>query len=328
MAEFGTLQLEFQYLSDITQNLIFKEKVDKVRQVLAKAEKPKGLYWNYMSPITGEFTAGKDFVVLFKILPHWVHECTILEHVSIGALGDSFYEYLLKASIMFQDEEARQMYDAAMDAFVANDLVRTSSKSSLMYIAEMKNGIVEDVVGHLACFAGGMFALGAHMNSKLSSDSRKERDMEIGKNFTNTCRESYIRSTTKIGPELFRFNEYLEATTDIDGEKGYILRPEVIESYFILYRLTGDSKYREWGWEAAKAIEKYSKAGPGRGYSGIRDVYSYSPEQDDVQQTFYLAETLKYLYLLFSTNDLISLEKWVFNTECHPLPIKANNPNY
>lgn len=109
---------------------------------------------------------------------------------------------------------------------------------------------------------------------------------------------------------------------------GYILRPEVIESYLMLYRITGDKKYRDWGWDAAQAIQKYTKAGPGRGYSGIRNIDSQNPEQDDTQQTFFLAETLKYLYLLFSTNDLISLDQWVFNTECHPLPVKGSNPNF
>jgi mannosyl-oligosaccharide alpha-1,2-mannosidase len=101
----------------------------------------------------------------------------------------------------------------------------------------------------------------------------------------------YILITT--GPEVFRFSESLEAESGSDGERAYILRPEVLESYFILYRLTGDSKYRDWAWDAAQAIQRYSKAGPGRGYSGIRNTNVVSPEKDDVQQTFFLAETLK-----------------------------------
>ena len=59
------------------------------------------------------------------------------------------------------------------------------------------------------------------------------------------------------------------------------------------------------------------------GYSGIRDVYQNNPPKDDVQQSFFLAETLKYLYLLFSDDDLIPLDKWVLNTEAHPIPIKG-----
>ena len=53
-----------------------------------------------------------------------------------------------------------------------------------------------------------------------------------------------------------------------------------------------------------------------------------SANQDDVQQSFFLAETLKYLYLLFSDDDLIDLKEWVFNTEAHPLPIRGVNSLY
>jgi len=304
LAEFGTLHLEFMYLSEVSGDVRFREKALKVRQIMKDIVKPKGLYWNFVDVITGRFTRN---------------------HVSIGALADSYYEYLLKAAIQLGDTEARQLYDDAMDGFVNNSLVKISKPSNLLYIAESRDDRVEDVVGHLACFAGGMFALGAHV---APTNKNAVRDAEIGRNFTNTCHESYIRSNTKIGPEVFRFNDVVEATGQFDSDKAYILRPEVVESYLMLYRITNDTKYRDWGWDAAQAIEKYAKAGPGRGYSGIRNVDSADPAKDDVQQTFFLAETLKYLYLLFSTNDLISLDQWVFNTECHPLPIKGANPNY
>lgn len=60
--------------------------------------------------------------------------------MSIGALGDSYYEYLLKAAIQLNDQEARTMYDEAMDAFVNNDLVRVSRQNHLLYIAESRAG--------------------------------------------------------------------------------------------------------------------------------------------------------------------------------------------
>lgn len=114
-----------------------------------------------------------------------------------------------------------------------------------------------------------------------------------------------------LGPEIFRFNDSYEAEAAYDSDRAYILRPEVIESYFVLYRITGDPKYRDWAWEAAQAIERYSKAGPGRGYSGIRNTNSATPVQDDVQQTFFLAETLKvfkeYFLLLLATLQFITI---------------------
>ena len=137
---------------------------------------------------------------------------------------------------------------------------------------------------------------------------------------TATCHQSYNRSVTKLGPEAFRFNAELEAEAS-KSDAHYILRPEVVESYFILWRLTHDPKYRDWGWEAVQALEKYCRVDGG--YSGIRNVYHSSPGHDDVMQSFFLAETLKYLYLLFSDDSLISLDQWVFNTEAHPLPIQG-----
>ena len=62
------------------------------------------------------------------------------------------------------------------------------------------------------------------------------------------------------------------------------------------------------------------------GYVGLRDVRKAPPKHDDTQQSFFLAETLKYLYLMFGSNDEISIDEWVFNTEAHPLrivPVKA-----
>lgn len=79
--------------------------------------------------------------------------------------------------------------------------------------------------------------------------------MEVAKEITKTCHESYIRTTTKLGPEAFRFTEGVEARSLKSSEKYYILRPEVVESYFYLYRLTKDNKYREWGWEAVQVSE-------------------------------------------------------------------------
>lgn len=64
------------------------------------------------------------------------------------------------------------------------------------------------------------------------------------------------------------------------------------------------------------------------GYSGLKNVYQVDGPKDDVQQSFFLAETLKYLYLLFSDDSLLPLDKWVLNTEAHPLPIKNRNPAY
>jgi mannosyl-oligosaccharide alpha-1,2-mannosidase len=96
-------------------------------------------------------------------------------------------------------------------------------------------------------------------------------------------------------------------------------RPELVESLFYLWRFTHDPIYREWGWEVFEAIEKHCRVE--NGYVGLHDVRNPHSSADDFQQSFFLSETLKYLYLLFSPDHLLSLDEWVFNTEAHPLRV-------
>lgn len=69
----------------------------------------------------------------------------------------------------------------------------------------------------------------------------------------------------------------------------------------------------------SQAFEKYCKDSDG--YSGLKDVTEVPPRRDNTMQSFFLAETLKYFYLLFSPASEISLDEWVFNTEAHPIRI-------
>ncbi|XP_056150332.1 mannosyl-oligosaccharide 1,2-alpha-mannosidase IA [Lampris incognitus] len=304
LAEYGTLHLEFVHLSKLSGNPDFAQKVMNIRKVLNRLDKPQGLYPNYLNPNSGQWGQ---------------------HHVSVGGLGDSFYEYLLKAWLMSDktDEEGKKMYYDALQAIETN-LMRKSS-SGLTYIAEWKGGLLEHKMGHLTCFAGGMIALGADGAPSDKTGHQMEQAAEIAR----TCHESYARTALKLGPEAFRFDGGVEAIATRQNEKYFILRPEVIETYMYMWRFTHDPKYREWGWEAVQALEQHCKVEGG--YSGIRDVYATTPNHDDVQQSFYLAETLKYLYLLFSDDDHLSFEHWVFNTEAHPLPVirkdKTDRPN-
>jgi len=87
-----------------------------------------------------------------------------------------------------------------------------------------------------------------------------------------------------------------------------------------MWRFTKEQKYRDWAWEAVLALEEHCKAA--WGYTGLKNVNANPPMKDDLQQSFFLAETLKYLYLIFSEDDLIPLDEFVFNTEAHPMRIQ------
>ncbi|XP_057689397.1 mannosyl-oligosaccharide 1,2-alpha-mannosidase IA-like isoform X1 [Corythoichthys intestinalis] len=294
LAEFGTLHLEFVHLSELSGDPVYTEKVMNIRKLLNKIEKPQGLYPNFLSPVSG----------------NWVQH-----HVSIGGLGDSFYEYLIKSYLMSDktDEDAKNMYYNALEA-IENNLVQ-KSPGGLTYMAEWRGGILDHKMGHLACFSGGMIGIGADDGAP----DKRQHYLDLAAEVTRTCHESYDRSATKLGPEAFRFDSGAEATATRLSDRYYILRPEVIESYMYMWRLTHDPKYRDWGWEAVEALERHCRVEAG--FSGIRDVYTLTDSHDNMQQSFFLSETLKYLFLLFSDDDLLPPEDWVFNTEAHPLPV-------
>ncbi|RPA80951.1 seven-hairpin glycosidase [Ascobolus immersus RN42] len=106
----------------------------------------------------------------------------------------------------------------------------------------------------------------------------------------------------------------------------YILRPEAVESVFYLHRLTADPHWAEAGWSMFQSMIRSTRAP--FGHSAIQNVL-ISPDDKgafrggdankmDSMESFWLAETLKYAFLLFSEPDVVSLDEWVLNTEAHP----------
>jgi mannosyl-oligosaccharide alpha-1,2-mannosidase len=94
----------------------------------------------------------------------------------------------------------------------------------------------------------------------------------------------------------------------------------MVVAYYYLKKICIMCRYREWGWQIFKAFEKYTKVDSG-GYTSLDDVTSLPPPRRDKMETFFLGETLKYLYLLFGERNILPLDKYVFNTEAHPLPV-------
>lgn len=107
------------------------------------------------------------------------------------------------------------------------------------------------------------------------------------------------------------------------------LRPEFVESLYYLYRATGDAVYQDWGWAVFRSFQRYSRL-PEGGYGAMDDVTKVPPKRGDHMESFWIAETLKYLFLLFGSEaagggpgaaDPLPMEQWVLNTEAHPLPV-------
>ncbi|OCH84615.1 seven-hairpin glycosidase [Obba rivulosa] len=121
-------------------------------------------------------------------------------------------------------------------------------------------------------------------------------------------------------PKRYTMDGALAKETDYYTRRDeYFLRPETVESFYIMWRVTGNPIWRERGWEIFESIERETKTDSG--YASVKDLYLSPATQKDDMPSYFLAETLKYLYLLFHEDDLVPLDKWVFNTEAHPFPI-------
>jgi len=301
LSEFGTMFLEFENLSHLTGNPIWKQKSDKILETLKS--------YNYKVP----------GLVPLMLRPDGKSYCS--NQISLGANGDSYYEYLIKTWIYSnkKDDRFRDMYVTAANSLIDNlyHEVKGVGYVSGFYEGAKKSTPQRGTQEHLACFSGGMFALSAA--AQVSKDPyENKRYMEVGEKITETCYKSYEISPTGLGPEHFDISAVNGNITLSGGDRFYKLRPETVESIFVLYRLTGDTKYQEWNWNIFQAIQKHCRTD--NGFVGLMDI-NHPEQKDDLQQSFFMAETLKYLYLTFTDSGVIPLDQYVFNTEAHPLKV-------
>jgi len=301
LADSATEQLEFIALSQRTGDPKYQQKVENVILQLNKTFPADGLLPIYINPDTG---------------------ATSYSTITFGAMGDSFYEYLLKVWIQGNRtatvKHYREMWETSMKGL--QSLVRKTTPSSFTYLCEKTGSAIKDKMDELACFAPGMIALGA--SGSGPDDSQKF--LSLAEELAWTCYNFYQSTPTKLAGENYFFNPGQDMSV---GTSWNIMRPETVESLFYLWRLTGNKTYQEWGWNIFEAFEKNSRVEGG--YVGLKDVNT--GVKDNMMQSFFLAETLKYFYLLYSPSSVIPLDEWVFNTEAHPLKIVTRHgqvPNF
>jgi len=299
LSEIGTLQVEFRYLARATGKSEYATTTMRAMDELLKLNAESGLYPTFISNTKQDISFGN-------------------EDISIGAMGDSFYEYLLKIWLQGGKKETkyRRRYDESMNG-IMDKLIHMSRPNYLTYVAEMKRGKVEHKMDHLSCFLGGLLSLGAYTHPDGLQSLEAQRQLKTGKQLAYTCYQMYARSKSGLAPEFVNFDN---AQNDFrNGHPYYILRPETAETFYILYQLTKDPVYREWSWEIFQAIEEHCKTEAG--YASIKNV-DQKNKQDNRMESFFLAETLKYLFLIQDdTNDIDIIHTHVFNTEAHPLRI-------
>lgn len=276
-AEIGTLMLEFGMLSKLTGDPVYYDKAKQAVVEVFNRRSKIGLVGTTINVETGEWQNTES-------------------HIS--GMIDSYYEYLIKAYLLFDDDDFKKMYDESI-ASVNKYLLDSVSTGSWYAHADMNTGKkTQPVFGSLDAFMPAMLVLGG--------------DLQTAEKFQESCYKMW--TNFGIEPEEIDYKTF-EVTVPY-----YILRPENIESAFYLYRATQNPKYLEMGKTFFDSIEKYCKVD--EGFASLKSVMS--KEKNDSMESFFLAETLKYLYLIFAPEETLDLQKYVFNTEAHPLKKLSN----
>ncbi|KAA6419670.1 MAG: mannosyl-oligosaccharide 1 [Trebouxia sp. A1-2] len=296
LAEYGSFGVEFYALSQRTGNASYAEAAETIYRWLNERFPGQGLLPTRLNRNRGTFTNMKTY--------------------TMGAMADSYYEYLLKMWLLKgqKDDMYRSMWESSMDEMMTK--LMNVSVGGLLYIGLIQqNTMFMPRLEHLTCYLPGNLALGVVYGAV--NGSKADHYMAVAKNLTYSCWQMYERMPVGLAPEMVWFHP----TDDLQaGSNANQLRPEVLESFFYMWRFTGDVMYQRWAWQIFLAFEKYSKVESG--YAGLEDVMAVPPVHDNVMQSFWLAETLKYLYLLFSSPDVLPLDKWLLSTEAHPINLQ------
>jgi Glycosyl hydrolase family 47 len=322
LAEVGTVQLEFRALAHHSRQPLLQEMrgiteriIDTLQVAGSDSQRLSGVAGN-MLPFAISMNSGRFATNM----------------ATLGAPADSYFEYLVKMWVQGGKREGKywELFAGTMDAIVEFVLYKSrygdvivrdlyarvgakmeKNESNVQYMHKMD---------HFCCAVIGMIILGLDGLGQSDRDVARRIAWEgAAADLTETCWKMYSRSPSGLAGEHIK----LGVTDQWKSSGGYELRPEAMEAFFFMYRHTKDEKYRDWGWEVFQAIETHCRT-DGGGYATIRNPRARvgKLKQEDVMHSFLIAETFRYAFLLFGDDDNeLPLDKWVFNTEAHPLLI-------
>eukprot|EP01060_Flectonema_neradi_P026130 TRINITY_DN34995_c0_g1_i1.p1 TRINITY_DN34995_c0_g1~~TRINITY_DN34995_c0_g1_i1.p1 ORF type:complete len:216 (+),score=22.01 TRINITY_DN34995_c0_g1_i1:3-650(+) len=197
------------------------------------------------------------------------------------------------------------------------------------YYFGLLEGELRSKMDHLSCFMPGLMIL---MVMEIGDDDQSDPTlgwggrpgglMKLAAEVLRTCVGMYD-TPSGISPE----DVTLDHGTLIPGKREGLLRPETVESLFYMYRHTLDDVYRDQSLAIFNSIVACCRI-PEGGFTSLASVLIPSSKRNEMD-SFFTAETLKYLFLTFSNSSLIPLSDFVFNTEGHPFPkVKHHGPSF
>ena len=316
-AEAGTLLIEFGTLSKLTHRPVFYEKAKRALVAIYKRRSSIGLVGTWINVETGE----------------WIDTDS---HVS-GAI-DSYYEYLLKCWLLFDDEDCHRMWLDSIDAInkYLSDEVEPSQIADRRLLPDRAPASqIELWYGHADMNTGKrtMPAYGA-LDAFFPAVLALSGDFDRARRLQASCFKMWQQHG--IEPEEINYR-----TMTIESP-GYPLRPEIVESTYYLYHYSQVGKhirrrpgrlargapgaqpailmgrgdeYLQMGETLFKDFVKHCRTPAG--YASLKSVITKT--QADSMQSFVFAETFKYFYLLFAPAKALNFDEVIFNTEAHPI---------
>jgi hypothetical protein len=218
----------------------------------------------------------------------------------IGAGTDSYYEYLFKGWLLFGDPGLKAMWDESIEAV-------------LKYIPEEKDGRTwyGKVDMHTGERTGSVITLwDAFMPALLAVSGHMDEAASLQRSW------DWLWNRHGIEPMVYDY------AADSILNPAYDLNPEIIESAWYLWELTGEQAYLHMLKGYFKDL--LASCSTDVAFTELRNVLT--GEKGDYMATYFLAETLKYLYLAFADQDMYNLETVVFSTEAHPFLKAALDP--
>lgn len=247
------------------------------------------------------------------------------------------YKYLPKFTLLegnTADPIYLKTFEQAVETSIKQLLI-TTGVTNLTYLSDYVTDRGGNIYrySHLGCFAGGSWALGGRLLERGDF-------IQAGLELAESCARTYLNTATGLGPGSFGYydkrgklrgyrttvsegkQEYYKQHGHFLLDAGYTHGPEVLESVFYGWRITGQQFWRDIAWDFFQSMSKYLDTKSGWG--GIDDVNNISSDQWDDQGSFLYAEVFKYFYMIFDDPKSLSLDEWVLNTENHPLRIYKN----
>ncbi|KAF2169047.1 glycoside hydrolase family 47 protein [Zasmidium cellare ATCC 36951] len=344
-AEATSLQLEMKYLAKLTGESHYWEKAERVMRAVDDNQPADGLVPIFIYADRGTFRGDN---IRFGSRGDSYYEYLIKQYLQTSQ-EEPVYQAMWNESMVGMKKHLIT-YSSPNNFTVLAERPNGLNKD----LEAKMDHLVCFLPGTLALATTGGLPL-SQVQKRPNWGEQQEEDMELARELTKTCMGMY-HTESGLAPEIAHFNIHdppliyndfkpkekpkspesfvkckNTACTEKEeiGQDDYIFkpadkhnlqRPETVESLFYMWRITGDEIYRQWGWEMFQAFIKWTAVEDGEGFSSVSDVTKLPPPMRDNMESFWMAETLKYFYLLFSPNDLLPLNDVVFNTEAHPFP--------